>query len=90
MKNLKSNQRDPYLFFISRQRGKYKPDGKLSRLQYGLSRPKRRIIERMVIINYCVQQFFLICLLIITLNNYIYNTTKKNTLTIDINRVKQN
>ena len=30
-------------------------------------------------------------LLIIILNNYIYNTTeKKNTLTIDINRVKQN
>ena len=37
--------------------------------------------------------FFLICLLIITLNNYIYNTTKtnkKNTLTRDINRVQQN
>ena len=33
---------------------------------------------------------FLIYLLIIILNNYIYNTTKKNTLTIDINRVKQN
>ena len=36
--------------------------------------------------------FFLIkmYLLIITLNNYSYNTTKKkNTLTIDINRVKQ-
>ena len=36
---------------------------------------------------------FLICLLIITLNNYIYNTTKtnkKNTLTRDINRVQQN
>ena len=34
--------------------------------------------------------FLKIYLLIITLNNYIYNTTKKNTLTIDINRVKQN
>ena len=35
--------------------------------------------------------FFLICLLIITLNNYIYNTPKKNdTLTRDINRLKQN
>ena len=38
--------------------------------------------------------FFFICLLIITLNNYIYNTTKtknkkKNTLTRGINRVKQ-
>ena len=34
--------------------------------------------------------FFPIYLLIITLNNYSYNTTeKKNTLTIDINRVKQ-
>ena len=37
---------------------------------------------------------FFLCLLIITLNNYIYNTTKtkqkENTLTRDINRVKQN
>ena len=39
--------------------------------------------------------FFSIYLLIITLNNYSYNTTEKNkqtkqnTLTIDINRVKQ-
>ena len=34
--------------------------------------------------------FFKICLLIITLNNYIYKThTKKNTLRRDINRVKQ-
>ena len=35
--------------------------------------------------------FLKIYLLIITLNNYIYNTTKKkNTLTIDINRTKLN
>ena len=34
--------------------------------------------------------FFSIYLLIITLNNYIYSTTEKKTLTIEINRVKQN
>ena len=39
--------------------------------------------------KFLFERFFLF-LLIITLNNYIYNTTKKNTLTIDINRVKQN
>ena len=41
-------------------------------------------------VNLTIIFFFKICLLIITLNNYIYKThTKKNTLTRDINRVKQ-
>ena len=40
-----------------------------------------------------IYYFFLICLLIIALNKYIYNitkTNKKNTLTRGIDRVQQN
>ena len=52
-------------------------------------RPKGDAFDRIIFF------FFSIYLLIITLNNYSYNTTEKknktkqNTLTIDINRVKQ-
>ena len=42
-----------------------------------------------VIIIIIIIFFFKICLLINTLNNYIYKTHTKNTLTRDINRVKQ-
>ena len=49
------------------------------------------IIFNRLISDVFVFFFFSIYLLIITLNKYIYDTTeKKHTLTVDINRVRQN